>query len=88
MIDVKKAADVAAAFLGELYSSADPDTLRLEEVELTEEERYWLITLSFREGVEERRWLGLDTDRQYKVFKIDAETGKVQSMKIRQLEGA
>ncbi len=88
MIDVKEAARVAAEYFADLYSSADPDSLRLEEVELAEDEQYWMITLSFRESVEERQWLSNDTSRQYKVFKIDAETGKVISMKIRQLEGA
>lgn len=76
MIDVKEAAKTASEYLTGLYSLASWDDVRLEEVELTEDEKYWLITLSYSDKK-------LIPRREYKVFKIDAETGKVQAMKIR-----
>ncbi|NEP82228.1 MAG: hypothetical protein F6K39_31245 [Okeania sp. SIO3B3] len=60
--------------------------LRLEEVELSEDRKYWLITLGFittTAGEEESFFL--KKERDYKVFKIHAETGEVESMKIREL---
>jgi hypothetical protein len=76
MVDVKEAAKTASDYLAGLYSLDAWDDLRLEEVELTEDEKYWLITLSYQDKKMIPR-------RQYKIFKINAETGKVQSMKIR-----
>ena len=60
--------------------------LRLEEVELSEDRKYWLITLGFitiTPGEEESFFS--KKDRDYKVFKINAETSEVESMKIREL---
>lgn len=57
---------------------------RLEELELSDNERFWFVTLSFDEpahGV-----LGYAT-RSYKIFKIDALSGEVRSMKIREVRG-
>ena len=75
MIDVKEAVNNAVNFLKHLPAATVVDE-RLEEVELTEDESYWLITLSYRDS-------HLTTERSYKKFKIDAQTGQVQSMKIR-----
>lgn len=92
MIDVKEAARIAATYFMDLYSAADPtvdpNSLRLEEVELSGQR--WMITLSFTERFEQalNPFAGGRRDRQYKLFDIDAETGEVKSMKIRQLEGA
>ena len=50
----------------------------------------WLVTLSFLQKAD-NAFEGLATGglkRQYKVFTIEAESGKVLAMKIRQLEGA
>lgn len=94
MLDAKEAARAAAEYFADLYASvdptADPNSLRLEEVEVTENGRYWMITLSFRERFEQafNPLGGGYRDRQYKVFKVDAKTGEVRSMKIRHVEGA
>ncbi len=74
MIDVKEAVGKAATFLQALIPNAWKE--RLEEVELTEDEKYWLVTLSYLESM-------IETQRQYKSFKVDATSGEVQSMKIR-----
>lgn len=74
MIDVKEAVGKASTFLQVLIPNALKE--RLEEVELTEDEKYWLVTLSYLETM-------IETQRQYKSFKVDATSGEVQSMKIR-----
>ncbi|HAT15451.1 MAG TPA: hypothetical protein DCS91_19420 [Microcoleaceae bacterium UBA11344] len=67
------------------------EDLRLEEAELSEDKKYWFITLGFtRPGDKNKNPLGdlignLPDEREYKVFKIDAQSGEVQSMKIREL---
>ena len=59
--------------------------VQLEEVELTEDGRYWLITLSYPVP-RELASLNFNFKRKYKVFTIDALTGEVKSMKIRKVE--
>lgn len=75
MIDVKVAVNNAVTFLKHLPATSVVDE-RLEEVELTPNESLWLVTLSYKDSP-------LSLQRNYKTFKIDAETGEVQSMKIR-----
>jgi hypothetical protein len=51
----------------------------VEEVEYAEDRVSWVITLSLPAG-------GLQVfGKEYKTFVVDAETGEVRSMKIRQL---
>ena len=93
IIGVKEAVQAAINYLQELQSVIAPSQalqeLRLEEVELSEPSpqhpappNHWLITLSY--NVREDA-LGMRLSRDYKIFTIDAATGKVQSMKIREL---
>jgi hypothetical protein len=84
VLDVREAAKRASEYFGALYSDNDPAKLRLEEVELTEDGQYWLITLSYpRVGL--AQLFGNDGPREYKLFKIRADTGEVKSMKIRKI---
>lgn len=92
MIEVRDAVQVAKAaakdFLAEDVVLND---LLLEEVELNDAEGTWSITLGF--DVPNRnamRGLGAALGanqyiRKYKTFNIDAGTGKVKSMKIREI---
>jgi len=64
--------------------------LRLEEVELSDDKKYWSITLGFSRATDStNNPLGIPgiirQSREYKTFKIDSETGEVQSMKIREV---
>lgn len=90
MIEVKDA--VKRAFQSLEYLFADEEGISdptLEEVELSKDETQWFITLGFNVKKETpKNFLeALDTSaknfRKYKLFKIDAETGKFISMKIR-----
>ncbi len=84
-IDARAAAHAAAAYFRELYPNVT--AFSLEEVELSEDNAYWLITLSF-EVVENKHPLTpFHAPRtKFKVFKVDARTGRVVAMKIRKLE--
>jgi hypothetical protein len=95
MIDVKQAVERATLKAQELYKGQILEELNLEEVEITDDERYWLITLGFflRHTGPVRKGKVLQTivegrladrqERNYKLFKVDAATGEVRAMKIR-----
>ena len=83
MIDVQEAVRTASKYLSRLYPSAQLQDMQLEEVELTDDDEFWLVTLSFIFG--EPDLARFTVSRQYKVFKIRGETGEVVSMKIREL---
>jgi hypothetical protein len=91
-IDVKEAAKAAAEYFVELYPDTQYSDLMLEEVELSEDEKHWLITLSYASQPPPLPPSGLEklfskqASRRYKIFKIDAATGKVEAMKIRIFE--
>jgi hypothetical protein len=94
MIDVKEAVMLAFNEVENLYGEHIFDLL-LEEVEMTEDENYWLITVGFslpntRSGklpgahVSKTVAAALGRyERKYKVFKIDRRNRKVLSMKMR-----
>jgi len=78
MIDVKQAAEKAREYFVELNKDRQLYFLSLEEVELSEDEKYWFITLSYSDDP-------ISSSSRYKIFKIDANSGRVISMKIRTL---
>jgi hypothetical protein len=95
-IEPRGAVAVATKFLQSLYPNVLSDIL-LEELEISDNERFWLVTLSgliplSKEESENAmnplaQALGgnqLLHRRVYKVFKIDDQTATVKSMKIRQ----
>ena len=85
MIDVKEASDKAKAHLNSFFP--DAEKVQLEEVELTEDKAHWFITLSY-EGVSNSVASSLLVGKsvRYKLFKLDAESGAVISMKIRDIK--
>ncbi len=91
IIGVKEAVQAAISYLQDLQSVILPSQivqdLRLEEVELSESRSksavtHWLVTLSY--NVKDDA-LGMRLSREYKIFTVEAATGKVRSMKIREL---
>lgn len=46
-IDVKQAVMAAFSYVSELYPKEQVNDLRLEEVERTEDGKYWLVTVGF-----------------------------------------
>jgi hypothetical protein len=87
MIDVKSAVRTAVGYLQEFQEFIRAHSVRLEETEY-DDSGYWLITLSVE--VPEATMGALATlgpfRRVYKIFRIDAETGEVKSMKVRTLQ--
>jgi hypothetical protein len=81
MLDVKQAVDIASQYLIALFADKAISNIQLEEVELSEDEKHWLITLSFTESQQ----ILFPPRKSYKLFKINADTGQVQSMKIREV---
>ena len=96
-IDAKQAAALSLEYFKELFPDARISNVALEEVELVEDENCWLITLGYDEPVGRTRssvplnksltdLFGVPLARKFKVFKVDARTGKVISMRIRRIE--
>ena len=91
MITVQEAVKAATSTIRELYPDQKIDDIALEEVELGAPQLYWLITMGFTVTVDRPTTGTLgdylsgwrQVERKYKVFKVNAETGKVESMKIR-----
>lgn len=75
MLDAKAAAQAAMKHFVDLMGSgpADPS---LEELEWSEDDQHWLITLGYNEA----SGLGLG-QRKFKILRVEAETGRVLSMK-------
>ena len=85
MLDVKEAAQKASEYFATLYTDEGIHSVQLEEVEISDDGKYWLITLSYPMPGQ-LPTIDPNHKRKYKVFKIDAETGQVVSMKIRNVE--
>ncbi|MTW17293.1 hypothetical protein GJ689_13885 [Rhodoplanes serenus] len=94
-IDVKAAVHAAIDYLKGLGELLPARGVRLEETEY-DDSGFWLITLS---TLDEAPELGssldllippsrpaIHTQRRYRLFRIDARTGEVKSMKVRPLE--
>lgn len=85
MIDVKEATSKAVDYLKTFFP--DAEKVQLEELELTSDKAYWYITLSY-EGVSNSVASSLLVGKsvRYKIFKLEADTGQVISMKIKDLK--
>ena len=85
MITVKEAVMAALEFVDDIFADEKLLDPRLEEVELSEDEEFWYVTLSFvRQPTKLVEALKGSHSREYKILTVRSETGMVQSMKIRQ----
>jgi len=98
-LDVKQAARLALRYFADLYPGGLFTDVALEEVEMSEDERFWMITLGFNVPNPPPSVTALGKSiadvfgppppklvRKFKVFKVDTHSGKVVSMRIRKLE--
>jgi hypothetical protein len=92
IIDVKQAVFIAWNHIQSFDEQigAPLQDLLLEEFELTDDRKFWLITLGFNHQIQPpENPLGINLppreERKYKIIKVSAETGEVESMKIREL---
>ena len=85
MINVKEATNKAREYLISFFPEAE--RVQLEEVELTNDKAHWFITLSY-EGVSNSVASSLLVGKsvRYKIFKLEADSGEVISMKIRDIK--
>jgi hypothetical protein len=85
-VDVKTAARVAAGYFDQLIQRHYSD-LAVEEVEKTDDDRFWLVTIGYNVTSSERGTLvsfqGPPPVREYKIIKVDAQSGEPVSMKVR-----
>lgn len=92
MIDVMQATTAAQSFMTSIMK--DAVDIRLEEVEMADDQNLWSITLSAivppapSSGQELSALADLfkANQRVYKIFAVEGETGTVKSMKIRKVE--
>ncbi|MEO0806145.1 MAG: hypothetical protein AAFY33_07550 [Cyanobacteria bacterium J06643_4] len=94
MVDVKAAISAARLGFHDLLEQDSPfENVRLEEVERSEDGKYWMITLGYdiaaqpydvpnvlfsRSDVRIRQ-------REYKLFHVNADSGDVEAIKIRKV---
>ena len=90
MVTVKEAAQTALTFAHEVLGDNRVNSLLLEEIEFSETKPEWLITISVPVPRVKNSLAmlsgGTDVEpRDYKVIRVDAETGIPQSIKIRKV---
>jgi hypothetical protein len=81
MVDGKQAVVKAKEYLQAVYEPAQVGDLRLEEMERSEDDKQWSVTLSFIPHSPQSP--GVTVERVFKTVKIVAETGEILAMKIR-----
>jgi len=84
-VTAKQAAQAAAKYLNEVCTPPAIENVLLEEIELSDDERYWQVTLSFKQYPSATVLSEVfdAAEKKLRVFKIDTSSGKVVSMKIR-----
>lgn len=85
MVDARDAVKIAKSYFFDLFNDQSPINVQLEEVERTDDGRFWRITIGYdrsSEAKDLRSILG-QIPRYYKVVTIDAATGQAESVKMR-----
>ena len=94
MVDVKQAVGEAMDYLKDMYQIDQFKDVLLEEVDLSEDNKYWDVTIGFTRlqdstsGGPMATLIGQSAEfkREYKVFQIDSKTGDLRSMRSRKGE--
>lgn len=92
MLTAKEAVNAAQQWVTELYPTGELRHLRVEEIKLFDDEQRWEVTLGWVEpAIRENTFAAsLSSDvkvlpRVYKTLDVDANTGEVKSMRIREV---
>ena len=90
MISVKDVAKISREYIQELFSEDEIYDLSLEEVEIVDDQKSWLVTIGFTRQMMQplnpmEAMTGPKYARFYKELKIDAEKGQVLSMRNKKL---
>lgn len=89
MINMQDAVRAARDFAGQMYSEGELKKMRVEEIESSEDDKKWFVTLGWvEEAVQQVGGFATNATlervpRVYKVFVVDAADGHVVSMKMR-----
>ncbi|MCD5406190.1 MAG: hypothetical protein LRZ99_00675 [Desulfotomaculum sp.] len=93
-MNVKEAVKKAIEYLVDIFESERPENFGLEEVVFNEHADVWEVTIGFSRPWDYPR-SGLITglqsqnpQRQYKVVRVDAKSGEIKSIKIRETKNA
>jgi hypothetical protein len=94
MVDVKQAVAKAMGYLEDMYKIDEFRDVLLEEVDLSEDNKFWNVTIGFTRiqestsGGPMATLIGQSAEfkREYKVFQIDAKNGDLRSMRSRKGE--
>ena len=94
MVDVKEAVGKAMDYLKDMYQIDQFKDVLLEEVDLSEDNKFWNVTIGFTRRQETTSGgpmatlIGQSTEfkREFKVFQIDSENGALRSMWTRKGE--
>jgi hypothetical protein len=94
MVDVKQAVARAMDYLKDMYRIEQFKDVLLEEVDLSEDNKYWNVTIGFTRRQETTSGgpmatlIGQSSEfkREYKVFQIDARSGDLRSMRSSKAE--
>jgi len=79
-------------FLNQLQPETKPKNFLIEEMEISNDGQFWLVTIGYDQLIQysnptqlTRILTNLETyERVYKIFKVEGQTGKVMSMKMRE----
>lgn len=80
-VNVSTAVKIATKYFDQLFQHPYSD-LAVEEIELTDDRRKWLVTLGYVLTDPAMPFI-TKSSREFKVITIDAETGEPTSMKIK-----
>jgi hypothetical protein len=94
VVNVKQAVARAMDYLKDMYQIDQFKDVMLEEVDLSEDNKYWNVTVGFTRRQETTSGGPMATligqseefKREYRVFQIDAESGDLRSMRSRKGE--
>ena len=96
-MDVKEAVQTARKYVADVFAEDEITYIALEEVEFAEGPNVWKITLSFLrptgtmssfEIMVPSRHPGRNVQRSYKIVNVDNDSGRVISVKHRELKAA
>ena len=91
IMDVKEAVQTAKLHIADIFSDEPIMNVGLEEVEFNESDGVWAITIGFSRSWDSpggvMRALGGDAVRTFKTVRIEDESGRVESIKHRNVAG-
>lgn len=89
-MDVKQAVQTAKEHIVELFADEPIENVGLEEVEFDELSEIWVVTIGFSRfwgSSEDNIFRAMGTGRDFKIVRIEDESGRIRSVKHRDVAG-